>query len=578
MDDRKWLEATGKKAGIPKYTSVDLEVSNQELSVFGNPVTRYNKSKNWVDHEKNQYINLNLKRSQLMDMRFNQSVFDCSALTGSHFQKVEFHNCYLKGTNFQSCDFVDCAIGFDDLAERIEGNNFSQCNFLRTKFYNVSFHRSTISQTLFEECEFKNCQFEHNTLDGTKFHSCKFTEVQMCHLNLDFTEWNQNIFDKIYLPAYQIPYTIGLMKEILNANGESIQFLMEVEKSSDEKNAPQANRERPVDRYLDATDYKKLLKSFIIHFNQYENEYFPLCNLYYAIGQMQIAYEYLKRGLFACLQVKNFRIFKHLCHLGAILGLFGTNGHTEKELLEHLEMRAKQYITTSAERNKWRIHFGEIKDILLYRPLYTNQLEMVIKTNIDSSKHYEKVLQLQQKIDKTLSELTQGNENKFYLQISHNSLVEILVNVITPNISKILEAANQLVTIVTVIGYGKYLYKRLIKGISKEKNQIVTTPSTEAMKEEATKSKPTPTPNKPAETVAIKDKTPCDLMQTTECDQHLTEPNSVVESFLTLLKEKNSTLVPGINTVSISLSFSPNQKLISSANIAALAFIVIPQS
>ncbi|MDE7079004.1 MAG: pentapeptide repeat-containing protein [Clostridia bacterium] len=390
-----------------------------------------------------------LKRSVLNNVDIVNCQFINCAMTGSHFSKVNFFNTNLDGNNFLSSFFLDCKFHFDEMTFNIINNSLSQCQFFNCSFKNIIFSASTISQTLFSDCEFDNCRFESVTLEHTKFINCELNNVDMTELNIEFTKFVDSNFINVGFPFYQFYYIIG-SKEILNKN-EDIFF-----KAGEKK--------------VSVADYIKLNKDLIVYYAE-RKAYYPITNILLSENNVETASNSLYDGIALSLQLKDFRMIKHFCHLGKEYSLI--DGDLSHSILSQIDdWIIKENENKTSKNNvleQMMVYSAEIRQLLMRDSVGKQTLQFSVETNI-SQKDTRKINKLQNRIQKILDKYGYGADLKF-IEVRHNSPYELFIQVVS-DAETILSLSFMIINIVKSFGKKIIFYKNRKKPLESIKKVV----------------------------------------------------------------------------------------------------------
>ncbi len=314
-------------------------------------------SKFYNTHINQNFTQKDLKRINVLKCHFETCNFKATAGTGSKFKQVKFDNCDFTGSNFQYCYFTDAKFINKSI---IHGANFSHSVFVDCKFENMAIMQSTFYDCYFENCTFLDSEIKSITLENSVMCKCTILNINLSELNLDFLRFDNIHMENVLLPPYQIPYIIGGPLYIKDTS-DSI--------SINNDNTP-----------MDASEYSGLYEDLARYFYSL-NEYFPVANIYIALGRHELAFECIELGIRNAFDYYDFRMIKYFCKLACSNKAFT---HSQLKMLYDL-------ITNSSYDNSWDVNtfhsymlnIGEIREMLLNNSLHKERVEFVVKTNIE---------------------------------------------------------------------------------------------------------------------------------------------------------------------------------------------------
>lgn len=299
-----------------------------------------------------------LKRINVKNITFDNTLFKAAAGTGSKFTETNFNSCDFSGSNFQDCYFNNCHFSNSTL---IEGANFSNSTFIECCFENIIIRQSTLYDCHFENCSFISCLIYSDTTENSLFYNCCIKDIDMAHLNLEYIKLQNIQMENVKLPPYQIPYIIGGPTYIRNTTDEVFVYTDNNDISNNE--------------------YAKLYEDLAFYYHS-QQEYFPLSNILIALEQYDEAIEYIKMGIQECCDYFDFRMIKHFCRLAC-----SCDHYSPVELKEIYNL-----ITNLSYNNTWdlntlhsyMLNIGNIRELLLNNSADNQErVDFVIKTNIE---------------------------------------------------------------------------------------------------------------------------------------------------------------------------------------------------
>lgn len=388
------------------YSDIDIANVLSELEKHDREACNNNKvfTVAYKAQYNDNYKGLGLKRSSLEKCNFNGADFTDAAVTGSRFINSYFKDCIISGANFQFCNFSGSTLTSTNVSARIESSNFSQSNFSNTKIIDLKICGCTFSQVLFENAEIENCDISLCTFENSVFKNSSLKNLELTTINLDFVDFNDVRMDNVTLPFFQIPYTFGGLSYLFSTADEVW-----------------ISSKKSIDKRISVDEYYGTMKELAIYY-AYIKEYFPLANIYIAIGMNEKALPAIIKGAEDSIKISDFRMLKYFCKLAA------TNFPTQvlKQIYEQIEKHLPVHQLTNGQLHDYLIHIGEIRSMLLNNTLNKPMLEIGIKTNIEF--HEETQLSLLVKcINRILSEIGSSTKST-YIELRHNSPYELLIS------------------------------------------------------------------------------------------------------------------------------------------------------
>ena len=285
--------------------------------------------------------------------------FTEACATGSIFRNCTFVDCILDQADFEFCEFYDCDFS---------GNSPINCSFNNSSFFYTTFHDIVFRGCTFTSCVFHACYWDggnivNSTLEGALFRQCRFQGMDLRQLNMDFVEFEEVTLQDVILPLDQIPFIFGALQYLLSTDNN-----VKISKKDTETIT--------VQKYI-----KEIIPLLCSHFCNTE-QYFPLANIYYALGKYDEGLDATKKGLMAAMSLKDFRMLKYFCKLIAYSKVF------KPGVLHDLY---NNYICRLLPQNKDGIvipnyarQLLEIKE-LLFNTSNTPSFRISLKTNIGLS-------------------------------------------------------------------------------------------------------------------------------------------------------------------------------------------------
>ncbi len=347
-----------------------------------------------------------MKQSYYKNINFVKSNFENVAFTGTSFENVKFDDVIMTGNSFANCSFL--MVNIDGKCKEFVANNFSQSNFELCKLKSLKLFRSGSINTLFHSCDLDDVQLKSCTFEGAKFKNCTLRNCNFGNVNIDYSIFMDNTYNNVIFPFYQFAYIIGMVK-ILQNNEDKV-FLQVGQKK------------------VDLNEYKNQIKRLILYYLD-KNEYFPICNLCIANGDIEAAGNYLIDGVNKFIITRNFRMISNLCFLASYHGIMN------EKLRYKINRAMDEFIQgegiPETQLNYYLMYMGKIRTILEKGSSETLTLNYTIKTNTCKAdpEGVEFINDLINKLNKNLS--NSNDIEGFKVTISNYSPFEIIVGVIT---------------------------------------------------------------------------------------------------------------------------------------------------
>lgn len=385
---------------IPKFSQEEIEQVISRLTPSKSRACNNNilLSSNDKTYSGN-YCGHSLKRTNLMNCRFENAVFDHTSFAGSILDNFYFaENCTFNSVYLEQSILTN--LNFD------KGLTIEGCNFSHSYIKNAVFDYNNIRSTYFNNCYLINCLFKNCILRSTMFDSayivnCSFINCNMRNLNIEFAIIDNCTLDGSTISYFQLPYIIGIFKE----TPKNI-FLGK-------------NNETPIS----ISDYLDEIDDSIVYFT-YLEEYFPLANLYYAKKQNDIAINCINAGIEKALLGNDIRMIDNFCKLGQFYNLLSVSDI--QRILKSVDENIEK------ERNSPLFSILLSKSYQLKSSVAQNhsksKLEIIINTSLNESEFGE-VGKLCEEIDTIIIGLMPNKITTSY-QISHNSPFEICLTCI----------------------------------------------------------------------------------------------------------------------------------------------------
>ena len=292
------------------------------------------------------YTNKSIRRSKISQKEFHLTKFVNSTAAGSSFICCKFDNCEIKNANFQECTFWQ-----NEFANHAKKNAINYTNFNRSLFSNdfsindAYFEHSIFRQTAFIDGKLKNTTFYSSTLEDTVFSNVTMENVKFNDLNIDYSIFDNIKLDNVILPFSQICFTFGLLPYLMN--------------TKDDVYITSAQNDKGI---IQPKDFFALLPDFEIYYLKTDN-FFPLANIYLALGEHDKAQNAILSGILLATTVSDFRQIKYLCKLIYTYAVF--DFHIRKNIYDYINSHITFYDMNPSLLYSYNTYKNEISSFLL---------------------------------------------------------------------------------------------------------------------------------------------------------------------------------------------------------------------
>ena len=390
-----------KDFSLPTYTESDYKRVVNKLDPAGNRACNNNLL--WAMGNgtfSGNYYGTSLKRSHLRNVIFDNAVFDHTSLAGSEIINTVFKNsCKVESVYFENSYMAD--VTFDDKLN-IKNSNFTKCRIKNSHFISNEIRGSFFSDSELNDCTFDDCLIRSTMFENAKLNRCNLINCNMRNLNIEFCKIYNSNLDGTTISFFQFPYIIGIFSD-----SNKIENIY-VGRNKNEK--------------LSMDEYIEEINDCIIYF-AYIEEYFPLVNLYYRIGEKDNARKCIFGGISKALEANELRLVDHFCSLGKSYSLLKVGDL--KSILEQVDKHI--YLNKNNEFFDVMISQSSNLKASILNDTTKSMLEITINTNIDS-REYDDASSLCHDIDSIITIISSDVSSTF--QISHNSPYEIVLTCI----------------------------------------------------------------------------------------------------------------------------------------------------
>lgn len=330
ISDELWEET---KAEIGRHGQ---QIGNDNI-IFNNSIGGY--------FQKEQYIDLSIKRLSVINSTFTYCLFDKCAATGSEFKGTKFVDSEISDSNFQYVNFFNTEfISTKNDSINILGTNLCNSNFTNSVFKNIKIQASSFSQSVFSGAILHSCEIDACTMEGVSFDSAILEDMVLTSLNVEYADFTNAVFKNVYLPLMQLPYTFGGLVYYFNNEGLKLR-----------------SYRNQIYRDMEREEYRKLLFHLSVYFKKTQ-QYFPLANICLLNKDKAKFDEYIMLGIkIACIN-KNLRDLKHLVKLIKYSGWY--NGNQLRSLYFNILDFSQLNMENLVYLHEFKSHFGEIYSLL----------------------------------------------------------------------------------------------------------------------------------------------------------------------------------------------------------------------
>lgn len=312
----------------------------------------------WVIPEAS-YSRIGMKQSKFQFVVYETCKFENVAFTGSQFRSVAFRRTDLIGNSFACCEFYDVEI--DGLqCSPFTANNFSLSNFDSCKLKNFKLLSSGMLGSLFHNCAFENVTIASSTLEGTSFVNCLLRNCDVSHVNVEFMRLHKTELNDVCFPFYQFPYVIGSADYITNDH-ESIALCVG-------------------DKTVSMAEYRSQIENLILYYMD-KQDYFPMCNLCLAKGDVSSAKQHLLDGISFALKDSDFRMIRYYCQLALQHNILDES--VRQRILSDIDSFLERKNIPETQLNYYMTHIGNIHTMLRSGGSEYVSLHFDIKTNVN---------------------------------------------------------------------------------------------------------------------------------------------------------------------------------------------------
>lgn len=342
------------------------------------------------------YYGYSLKRSFLKSCTFSNAVFDHTSLAGSTLENVQFKaGCKVESLYLNKSTLSDVIF---EKKIKIYNSSFSDSHLKNVKFISNELRSTFFENCYMDNCLFQNCVIRSTMFGGAYLYKCKFNQCDMRNLNIEFSTMEECLLDGSCISFFQLPYIIGIFKDLTVLNNL---FLGK-------------NNEAPLPFYK----YFEEIDDSIIYFTSIE-EYFPLSNLYYAIGKHDICRSCILLGIEKSLTRNDIRMVDNYCKIGQFYNILNISD------IQKILQLVDEKIELIEDKNLFSLLLKQSYELKgsISQNSSKSKLEIIINTSL-SENEFEEVSKICRDIDLIITGIMPTKITTSY-QLSHNSPFEI---------------------------------------------------------------------------------------------------------------------------------------------------------
>lgn len=392
------------------FNEDNFDNSIQALLKHSKNKTRFKKNPFYVSTggtDTSDYTSKSLRRSNFSQKKFDQTIFNNCGTSGASFSLCEFNNCQFKNANFQESTFSGGIIQNNMDKNPIINSNFNHSLFTnKFKINNVLFQHCVFQGTAFIDCNIENTTFFSSTLEDTLFSSTSMKKVNFSDLNIDYSVFENIHMHQVILPFSQVCFSFGLLPYLL--------------RTSDEIYISSADA---TIGYIPKDEYLKLIPDFLQYYNG-TSDYFPLANIYLALGKNEQAKDAITKGLLFAIVDYDFQRIKYLCKLIYSYPVFSF--HERKNIYDYINAHICFSDADSRLQYNYTVYKNEINNYLLNSNI---QNTLSSEINIITGINYDNGILLGSTLSIIEESIEYGKSfiGEHSISIRHNSNVEISV-------------------------------------------------------------------------------------------------------------------------------------------------------
>lgn len=393
--------------------------------------------------EATDWSSKNMRRIYFSDCRFLNVNLRSTGFTGSIFKNCSFKDEILEFTIFDEALFIDCCFYNCSL----KANSFCKSQFSNCKMVQMELDACFFTDVVFDGFDFIDCKISDIIWENARFKKCVFNNVILQKLNLEFTYFMDIHFSNTAIPFASLPFVFGGLEYLINTDDDV--YIKTVH--------PEYKNQK-----LSKKEYLDLVPDLLMFYEKSLN-YFPLANIYLALGKTEEGINAIKNGLEFWFNLHNFKIMYYFCDLANIYN-FSIN---DRKNIFFIIQKCNSWILDNENWNnqtKWNLQQHKMRECLLNSqdiPYVT--LEFITSIGNDDYKLLGEFMQ-------TIEKLLLPSNSYYSLELRHNSPFDLLYTIFADEQTLF----NSIVGIITILGVCDQLYSTHLKDRMKNKKSKST--------------------------------------------------------------------------------------------------------
>lgn len=443
---------------LPKISNTDFNQAQKNL--MDNMTQKsFFREKQFIIYESEtiseDFTNDNLRRSYYTGCELKKVNLSNVGMSGSVFINTSFLDCILNNTKLDFCEFDKCTWKNQD-NNQILYTNFNKSLILDSQFLDTKLKAVNFTDVILENVLFENCTWTSLSLEGTIFNNTTLRDVKLKKLNFEFSYFKNITLDNVRLPFPTIPYIYNGLNYLIN--------------TKDNVCISSANNN---ERKISKEEYLNYLDDMIVFYTKTQN-YFPLANIFIALGNYEKAYAAIILGIkFSMVHIRNFRLVYYFCKLLQLTKEFSTSqlSYAYDVIIKNSNLKGWR----QQDSYNFSYYIDSIRNVLLNEKA-SNFLVFTLYTNIKCNE-FLKIATLYEIIETFLRKIEKVKHTKIthYIEIRHNSPHEFFIKFFSdPDILGVVLEGLQMV----FMGVGKLI------SIRKERQQQIKENEEEKRKQE----------------------------------------------------------------------------------------------
>ncbi len=292
---------------------------------------------------------------------FDEVSFWGTAGVSSVFKECVLRNCRFKNACFDFSNFSKTQLADNNSMTHIEASSFTHTDFSDANLSGIKCNGCDFENSYFQNAVVRNSVFQHCNFENAYFENTLFEDIDLSRTSIDFSIMKNVEFKNVKLPFTGILHSFGGLQNIQNQM-DNVTFKF-----------PQSDVEILFEEFIGKLED---LEAFFFKIN----DFFTLATINIYFGNHDLAYQYLGRGLWYCLEQKEFRMIGYLCKLASLNHFF------TKEQLQRLyeKMKSNEFIKTM-NSHEYYIYLYELdrtKRMLVDNPFGLPQIKISVETEI----------------------------------------------------------------------------------------------------------------------------------------------------------------------------------------------------